>query len=64
LLAQNSIPNELYEQARGQFSEKELVDLTLGVVAINGWNRLAVGFRSVPGTYKAGMQQTDRGVQG
>jgi AhpD family alkylhydroperoxidase len=64
LLAQNSIPNELYEQGRGEFSEKELVDLTLGVIAINGWNRLAVAFRSVPGTYKAAMQQAERGVQG
>ena len=53
LLAQSSIPNEVYEQARGQFSEKELVDLTLGVIAINGWNRLAVTFRKMPGTYKA-----------
>jgi AhpD family alkylhydroperoxidase len=64
LLAQNSIPNELYEQARGQFSEKELVDLTLGVIAINGWNRLAVAFRQVPGTYNAATHQAGRGVQG
>jgi AhpD family alkylhydroperoxidase len=64
LLAQNSIPNKLYEQARGQFSEKELVDLTLGVIAINGWNRVAVAFRKVPGTYKAAMHQGERGVQG
>ena len=64
LLAQNSIPNELYEQGRGEFSERELVDLTLGVVAINGWNRLAVGFRSVPGTYRAAAHQAERGVGG
>jgi alkylhydroperoxidase family enzyme len=42
----------VYELARGQFSEKELVDLTFAVVAINGWNRLAVGFRAVAGTYQ------------
>lgn len=29
-----------------------LVDLTLAVVAINGWNRFAIGFRSVPGSYR------------
>ena len=54
LLAQSTIPNERYEEARGQFGEKELVDLTLGVIAINGWNRLAVAFRKEPGTYKVG----------
>jgi alkylhydroperoxidase family enzyme len=37
--------------ARSQFSEKELVDLTLAIVAINSWNRLAISFRAVPGSY-------------
>ncbi len=46
------VPDEAYEAARTQFKEKELVDLTLAIVAINGWNRLAVAFRTVPGTYK------------
>jgi AhpD family alkylhydroperoxidase len=45
------VPDVLYEAVRGHFSEKELVDLTLAIVAINGWNRLAVSFRTVPGTY-------------
>ena len=36
------------------FSEKELVDLTLAIVAINGWNRLAIPFRTPPGSYKTG----------
>ena len=48
------MPEEVYAQARGQFSEKELADLTLAVVAINGWNRLNIAFRTVPGSYKAG----------
>ena len=64
LLAHNSIPNELFQQARGQFSEKELVDLTLGVIAINGWNRLAVAFRKMPGTYNPATHQGARGVRG
>ena len=34
------------------FSEKELVDLTLALIAINGWNRLGISFRTVPGTYQ------------
>lgn len=46
------VPQEIYEQACAQFSEKELVDLTMAVIAINGWNRLAISFRTVPGTYR------------
>jgi AhpD family alkylhydroperoxidase len=45
------VPDALYESVCEYFSEKELVDLTLAIVAINGWNRLAVSFRTVPGTY-------------
>jgi alkylhydroperoxidase family enzyme len=37
---------------RAQFSESELVSLTMAVIAINGWNRLAIPFRSVPGSYQ------------
>lgn len=50
-VAEGHVPDEVYELARQHFSEKELVDLTLGVIAINGWNRLAISFRTVPGTY-------------
>ncbi len=46
------VPDDVYELVRAQFGEKELVDLTLAIVAINGWNRLAVAFRTVPGSYK------------
>ena len=52
LISQSHAPDEVYEQARKQFSEKELVDLTMVIIAINGWNRLAIGFRSVAGTYQ------------
>ena len=41
-------------QVRSQFNEQELVDLTLAVVAINGWNRINIAFRTVPGTYQPG----------
>jgi AhpD family alkylhydroperoxidase len=50
------VPDEVYEQARQRFSEKELADLTLAIVAINGWNRLAISFRKVPGTYQPAHQ--------
>jgi AhpD family alkylhydroperoxidase len=52
LVSQDHVPDEVYEAAREHFSEKELVDLTVALVAINGWNRLAVSFRTVPGTYQ------------
>ncbi|MGH9540360.1 MAG: carboxymuconolactone decarboxylase family protein [Terriglobales bacterium] len=52
LIAQTQAPDDVYQEARSQFSEKELVELTMAIVAINGWNRLAISFRSVPGTYK------------
>jgi AhpD family alkylhydroperoxidase len=52
LIAQAGIPDDIYQLARGQFNEKELVDLTMAVIAINGWNRLAVSFRAVAGTYQ------------
>ncbi len=49
-IADGPIDDALYRKVREQFSEKELVDLTLAVIAINGWNRLAVPFQKVPGT--------------
>lgn len=42
----NRVSDELYEEARKHFSEKELVDLTLAIVGINGWNRLHIAFRT------------------
>ena len=53
-IADNDAPDELYERARRHFSEKELVDLTLAVIAINGWNRLAIPFRAPVGDYQPG----------
>jgi AhpD family alkylhydroperoxidase len=51
-IAESRVPDDVYEIARQHFTEKELVDLTLAIVAINGWNRLSVAFRTVPGTYQ------------
>ena len=48
LVAETQVPDDVYEQARSQFSAEELVKLSLAVVAINGWNRLCVGFRRPP----------------
>ena len=55
LIVQGHVPDEVYDQARQHFSEEELVNLSLAVVAINGWNRLAISFRSDVGGYRPGM---------
>jgi AhpD family alkylhydroperoxidase len=52
LIHQGHAPDDVYDVARTHFTEKELVDLTMAIIAINGWNRLAIGFRTVPGTYQ------------
>jgi AhpD family alkylhydroperoxidase len=51
-ISQTHASDEEYEAARAQFGEEELVKLTMAVIAINGWNRLAIAFRTVPGTYR------------
>jgi AhpD family alkylhydroperoxidase len=52
LISRGPVPDELYQEARRHLSEKELVDLTLALIAINGWNRLSIAFRTVPGPYQ------------
>lgn len=59
LLTDGFVPDEVYEATRQHFSEKELANLTLAVVAINGWNRLNVAFRRTPGTYKPAAHRKD-----
>lgn len=57
IIADSHAPDDVFETACQQFTEKELVDLTLAIIAINGWNRLAIGFRTVPGTYQPGSRE-------
>ncbi|MBY5756320.1 carboxymuconolactone decarboxylase family protein [Rhizobium leguminosarum] len=49
-LPEGGIPDDIYERVRGQLSEKEISDLTFVAMAINAWNRVNVGFKTVPGT--------------
>jgi AhpD family alkylhydroperoxidase len=51
-VADTHVPDEVYEEVKAQFSEKELADLTLAVATINAWNRLAIASRTEPGTYQ------------
>jgi MoaD family protein len=52
LISQTGAPDEVYEEARIHFDEKEISNLTLAIAAINAWNRMAIGFRLVPGWYE------------
>jgi len=54
-VAEGHVPDEAYEAAREQFSEEDLIDLTLSVIAINGWNRLMIALRTPAGTYFVGQ---------
>ncbi|ANN78169.1 carboxymuconolactone decarboxylase family protein [Bordetella flabilis] len=49
-LPAQGVPTEIYERVRGELSEKEISDLSFAIMAINGWNRLNVGFQTVPGS--------------
>lgn len=55
LVGETHVPDDVYETASRQFSETELVDLTFAVIAINGWNRLNVAFRTEAGSYQPGQ---------
>lgn len=48
LVATSQVPDAVYNEARLHFSEKELIDLTMAIITINGWNRLNVAFRRPP----------------
>ena len=51
-ISDGHVPDETFEAARKHFSEEELEYLAMAIVAINGWNRLAISFRAVPGSYQ------------
>jgi alkylhydroperoxidase family enzyme len=56
LLTEGNVPDDVFALARAQFSEEELVKLTLAIVAINGANRINVAFRTVPGNYQPAVR--------
>jgi AhpD family alkylhydroperoxidase len=64
LLADAEIDDAEFAPLRQHFSEKEIVDLTLAIVAINGWNRLAVPFRAAVGNYKPKAAQPPKTASG
>lgn len=52
LIGEGHVPGAVYDEARKSFSDEELVNLTVAIIAINAWNRLAITFRFVPGEYQ------------
>jgi len=54
-LTNQDVPDEVYEQARQQFTDEELVDLTMTTLAINCYNRINVAFRTPAGNYQVGQ---------
>jgi AhpD family alkylhydroperoxidase len=52
LVSESHVPDSVYNEVRQRFTDEELANLTLAIVAINGWNRLMVSFRAVPGSYQ------------
>ncbi len=52
LVSEGHVPDDIFEEAHRHFNDEELANLTLAVVAINGWNRLNIALRTVPGNYQ------------
>jgi len=57
-VAQTHVPDDVYEEVKKQFNEREIVDLTLVASVINTWNRIAIATRAVPGHYKPATRAT------
>ncbi len=54
-ITNGNVPDEIYRETRTQFSEEELIDLTLAVTTINTYNRFNLAFRPAVGTYRPGQ---------
>ena len=61
LVADGRVSDEVYRSVSQQFTNKELVDVTMAVIAINGWNRLSIGFRALPARHQVAMDGNGRG---
>ena len=51
-ISENDVSDSLYEATRKHFNDEEMLALTMAIITINGWNRLAISFRTIPGSYK------------
>ena len=55
LLGEGHVPDDVFAKVRKEFTDEELIDLTLAVATINSWNRLNIAFRTTPGNYQPGQ---------
>ncbi|HEY3991745.1 MAG TPA: carboxymuconolactone decarboxylase family protein [Ktedonobacteraceae bacterium] len=60
LVANNQVPDEIYERVKPHFTDEELVNLSVAIVTINAWNRLAISFRSEVGSYQPGSYRAEQ----
>ena len=63
LLTEGHVPDAVFEEVRRHFSDEEVVNLSMAVVAINSWNRLLTAFRAVPGEYQPAPRNTSATAQ-
>lgn len=57
-LGEGHVPDEIFAQVKNEFTNEELIDLTLAIATINAWNRINIAFRTTPGTYQPGQWAT------
>ena len=60
VVGQDHVPDAVYETRQQGFSEEESVNLTLAIITINGWNRIAITFRMVPGEYQPAKHNKEK----
>ena len=63
LLTEGHVPDAVFEEVHRHFSNEEIVNLSMAVVAINSWNRLLTAFRAVPGEYQPAPRNTSATAQ-
>jgi AhpD family alkylhydroperoxidase len=56
-ISANGVPDDLYERVRLHFDEKQYIDLITLIITINGWNRLAISAKNIPGDYKPAAEK-------
>ena len=61
LISSMRAPDKAFAAVKAQFSEKEIVDLTYAISAINSWNRIAISLRAVPGHYQPKQKSSAAG---
>jgi AhpD family alkylhydroperoxidase len=60
LVADGHVPDTIHEEARRQFSEKELADLTFAIATINAWNRMSIASRTQPGDHQPAKAHAEK----